>query len=169
MFTKLDRKVASYRANKDNKHPVFVANNGLQNIVDEIEAIIIDVLPHGAGIDCDWHIEKSTGLNFTCNNAYHVLDGNGFYCGYVNFQVLFNANTKEFELSLNRENIEEIYREYTTEEPTDEFSEDPCPYLDDLDDDIYDRIQCSIEDYVLRETLAYIKENRPYLLTDFCS
>ena len=47
---------------------------------------IVDALPHGSGIDCDWngYVTKHY-VSFT--NAFHCMDENGMYDGYADFTV----------------------------------------------------------------------------------
>lgn len=43
-------------------------------------------LPHGSGIDSDWHFSYS-GNRIIASNSYHVMDCMGSYSGWVDFSV----------------------------------------------------------------------------------
>lgn len=171
MFTPLSRFVNYYNINKDNNHPKFVERDGLQEIIDDIEEELSKLLPHGSGIDATWKIEHLVNLTFRCDNSYHAMDQNGMYCGWVDFSVVFDAHTNNFDVTVNQEDIGAIAKEYdideknATEEELEEWNENnACPYLGDLDEYIYEGVSYSLEDYSLRETVKYIRENRPELL-----
>lgn len=44
---------------------------------------------HGSGIDCDWYL-KETQRYFVLSNSFHVMDDNGMYDGYMDFNVLID-------------------------------------------------------------------------------
>ena len=50
---------------------------------------IINILPHGSGIDYDWNIEHKAG-KVICKNAYHRINQAGFYDGVFPFSVTFS-------------------------------------------------------------------------------
>lgn len=56
-------------------------------------ADIIDALPHGSGIDCDWVIDV-TKQSIRMSNSYHCMDDNGFYCGYADFTVIIPLSVR---------------------------------------------------------------------------
>jgi hypothetical protein len=169
MFTKLHSKVSSYKTNKNNTHPVFIENHGLENIVDDIKEELTKALPHGSGIDSDWLVEQGAGLVFSCYNSYHSMDNNGYYCGHVRFEVKIDLNSLEvLSVDVNQQDIKDIEKEYETEEEDpDDLYDNPCPYLNDLGDYLFESITQSLEYYVLEETLAYVKRSHPYLLDKF--
>lgn len=173
MITKLDQLVQNYLMNKHNDHPKFIENNGLQKIVDDIEEELIKVLPHGSGIDCKWNIErKGNGLDFVCSNSFHVMDQNGYYCGYVSFDVYINVERPwhSYNVEVSQTDIDAIYSEYAVgEEATDEEIEDwnetnACPYLDELEDDIFQTVSYSLEHYYVSEAVKIAKQSYSYLL-----
>jgi hypothetical protein len=53
---------------------------------DDLENFLLDTLPHGSGIDCEWVvvIEKN---RIVCKNSIHALNENGFYMGFIPFTV----------------------------------------------------------------------------------
>lgn len=55
------------------------------------ELVIIDALPHGSGIDYDWHISKNTRGRVVCHNGYHFMDEWGSYVGTIDFSFRFDV------------------------------------------------------------------------------
>jgi hypothetical protein len=173
MITKLDQLVQNYLCNRTNDHPKFIESNGLQKIIDNIEEELVEVLPHGGGIDCKWNIEKKgNGLDFVCSNSFHVMDQNGYYCGYVDFSVYVNVEKPWHSLNVevSQTDIDAIYSEYdvgaeATDEEIEEWNEvNACPYLDELEDDIFETVKYSLELYYISEAVKRAKQFYPYLL-----
>jgi len=154
MLTTLDSKIKSYMLNKNNRNPKFLGSGGMQYIIDEIEVEVGKLLPHGSGIDSEWRIEHREDTTFCCYNSYHAMDVNGMYCGHVGFMVVFDALTKEFVVEVNTEDIKFIYANYE-EEGGDESN---APYLDDLDDYLYQALDASLEDYYVQESIKDIRK-----------
>ena len=46
-----------------------------------------ECLPHGSGIDCAWRIETLQNGNVVARNSFHLMDENGYYCGWQDFAV----------------------------------------------------------------------------------
>ena len=62
------------------------------------EEKLLEVLPHGSGIDCKWEIEENS-KSFLAKNSYHLMDENGFYCGYIDFSLRIpKDNPYDFKL-----------------------------------------------------------------------
>ena len=51
------------------------------------EEELLELLPSGSGIDCNWEITEHNNGNVTAKNSYHSMDGNGSYDGYMPFTV----------------------------------------------------------------------------------
>ena len=51
------------------------------------EERLIDALPHGSGIDCNWSAETQKNGNIVASNSYHLMDDGGMYDGWQNFSV----------------------------------------------------------------------------------
>ena len=51
---------------------------------------LIDLLPHGSGIDYDYFFdfEKSTRDKIIFSNAFHVMDEYGYYDGIIDFTIV---------------------------------------------------------------------------------
>ena len=63
---------------------------------NRIELALLDVLPHGSGIDCKWGIELDLHSGkIVCKNSFHNMNDNGSYSGYTDFQVIINANHRD--------------------------------------------------------------------------
>lgn len=56
-----------------------------------LEKQYIESLPHGSGIDASWDCIKLGNGKVECRNSYHCMDENGFYCGWQDFTVRFEA------------------------------------------------------------------------------
>ena len=53
---------------------------------------IINILPHGSGIDYDWQVTRLKNGKVKASNAYHRMDANGFYNGILPFSVTFSKD-----------------------------------------------------------------------------
>ena len=69
----------------------------IENYENEIDNIMKNVLPHGSGIDdgCSFNYNKSQNNRLVINSAYHCMNENGYYDGWVDFTVVL---TPDFEL-----------------------------------------------------------------------
>jgi len=54
---------------------------------------------HGSGIDYDWHIDE-TKSSFRARNAFHTMDGNGFYDAIIDFTVIFSKHVSMGDFKL---------------------------------------------------------------------
>ena len=72
----------------------------LKNLIwqDRWEDLILDIqenyLPSGSGIDSGNKIdlEKSGPEKIIINSAFHVMDENGFYSGWIDYKVIITAS-----------------------------------------------------------------------------
>ena len=70
-------------------------------IIDEIKEAFKYHLPHGSGIDGDWHIEVNLEkAKVRCYNFFHCMNESGMYDGYADFVVIFDWSTKEEDFEL---------------------------------------------------------------------
>jgi hypothetical protein len=73
----------------------------------EFASKLIEVLPHGSGIDCDWEYDvPETSNTVRLSNAYHCMNEHGYYDGYADFTLIVNPRTDEnglydFKLQFN--------------------------------------------------------------------
>ena len=58
-------------------------SNKTETELDVLEGL----LPHGSGIDYDWHI-YATRTGYRCENSYHAMDGWGGYCCVNDFTAV---------------------------------------------------------------------------------
>ncbi len=161
MFTPLDRHIRSYLLNKDNKNTIFASNGGLQKIVANLEEEIVKMLPHGSGIDCDWKVNQVKDLTFDCHNSYHAIDQNGCYCGYVDFIVRIDLLTKDFDVEVCEQDIEAIIGDYDEYIDGDDV-ETNAPYLDDLDEYLYQSVSQGLEYYYAEQSIKYLANDKFY-------
>lgn len=62
---------------------------------------IVNGLPHGSGINGDWHIEIHN-KHIIASNFYEPMNENGFYDGICHFTVKFPmVNPSAFKLTIN--------------------------------------------------------------------
>lgn len=75
---------------------------------------ILFSLPHGSGVNYDWHIDqhKSNRRKFTCANAYDAMDEYGGYCHCCPFSVTVEVDSETQRMSVLRFNFHGN-REYT--------------------------------------------------------
>lgn len=61
---------------------------------EQIIEVLLDKLPHGSGIDCDWtfEINEKTIVGY---NSYHRMDDNGFYCEYIDFSISIRTEYRD--------------------------------------------------------------------------
>jgi len=52
---------------------------------------LIDQLPHGSGINCDWNVNSGENSQYVylCN-SFHLMNDSGFYIGYADFRIRIN-------------------------------------------------------------------------------
>ena len=58
--------------------------------MDNITSALLDVLPHGSGIDGDWSFDY-TDKRIYVSNSYHRMDGYGYYCGWIDFTNIIDG------------------------------------------------------------------------------
>ena len=93
----------------------------------EFASKLIEVLPHGSGIDCDWEYEvPKTSNTVRLSNAFHCMDEFGGYCGYADFTLIVNPRTDktglyEFKLQFNGSDSQYLNRKYALREYLEEI------------------------------------------------
>lgn len=152
MFDKLTRDYISFDYNKN--------HSSKDTLLDEVKAELLKVLPHGSGIDSDWKFSEfpmGSPDTIECYNSYHVLDGSGYYAGWIDFTVTLNLLSLTFDVKVNQEHVGLIEQSYSVDDDEDSEYDNHCPYLDDLEDYIYQTVECAIDDYLIDETFKYLK------------
>jgi hypothetical protein len=51
---------------------------------------LVDILPHGSGIDAEWQIEQLRNGNVVANCSYHGMDEHGYYDGWQDFKIVIH-------------------------------------------------------------------------------
>ena len=76
-----------------------------EELTNWVENVLIPSLPHGAGIDADWVLEKvqrNRKIVLAC--AYHGMNERGYYDGWQAFKVALDPyNPKDFKVTLSSE------------------------------------------------------------------
>jgi len=63
------------------------------------EEKLLELLPHGAGIDCKWNIHTCHNGNIIAKNFFHAMNENGMYDGYMGFTVrIYREKNDQFNL-----------------------------------------------------------------------
>lgn len=81
---------------------------------------LVEELPHGSGIDCDWEI-TATSKSIRFKNSFHNMNQHGYYVGYQDFTVRLPLDSEDwvgdFILTLNgrRSKCADSLREYLTD------------------------------------------------------
>lgn len=58
----------------------------------DYEEHLMEILPHGSGIDCDWEFSEQKDGKLVCKNSYHVMNDAGYYMGFIDFSIRFHRN-----------------------------------------------------------------------------
>ena len=59
---------------------------------EEFACKMIDLLPHGSGIDCDWEYDvPETSNTVRLSNSFHCMNENGMYDGYADFTLIVDV------------------------------------------------------------------------------
>jgi len=56
----------------------------------DFEEHLMEILPHGSGIDCDWEFSEQKDGKLVCKNSFHYMNGDGYYMGYIDFSIRFH-------------------------------------------------------------------------------
>ena len=109
---------------------------------------LLDVLPHGSGIDADWRVYRDNAEPdgtisimdvFVCVNSYHAMDEYGGYVGWLDFSLTIPVEKSKYEMMV----IEfDECKEYLEDMELDGV------YVDGILEYLEDTIYWSIRDYV---------------------
>ena len=72
------------------------------------EEKLLELLPHGAGIDCDWSVIMHNTGNISARNYFRAMDENGFYDGYMPFKVRIFRHEKDVFNPLRGQNKTQV-------------------------------------------------------------
>ena len=101
-------------------------NRFLNDDMECVLSMIEQELPHGSGIDCEWHLKLTTPTRVNAVNSYHCMNDGGYYDGYVDFTLHFDIGNKDvFRVTFrsNYQNRERAKRYMLREYLEDIFSE----------------------------------------------
>lgn len=56
----------------------------------DFEEHLMEILPHGSGIDCDWEFSEQKDGKIVCKNSWHLMNEDGYYIGYIDFSIRFH-------------------------------------------------------------------------------
>ena len=60
-------------------------------------------LPSGSGINGKWEITETRNA-IVCSNFWHCLNDNGFYDGYIEFDVVFPHDASLYDFKIHAKN-----------------------------------------------------------------
>lgn len=95
------------------------------------ETVLANYLPHGSGVDSDWHIEDK-GSYYRADCSYHCMDEMGYYDGWVDFYLTI-PKKKPTDFKIHFSGDQYRVRKYSLRD----YLSDTIGYaLDDLERDI---------------------------------
>lgn len=53
---------------------------------------LVNVLPHGSGIDYDWTFDVESGDTVVAKNGWHYMNPNGYYLGCIDFSIRLHTD-----------------------------------------------------------------------------
>lgn len=59
---------------------------------DLIEHVLLAILPHGSGIDCNWNFEWFDNGKVRASNSFHCMNDVDVYDGYADFSLVIPVN-----------------------------------------------------------------------------
>jgi len=51
---------------------------------------LVDILPHGSGIDDEWYVDQLRNGNVVASCSYHGMNENGYYDGWQDFKIVIH-------------------------------------------------------------------------------
>lgn len=79
---------------KTDKPLQYVNHSKLHNLQNDIEEILIKLLPHGSGIDCYWEFTWFKNGSLKCSNFFHAMNNDGYYVKYIPISIKFFRHKK---------------------------------------------------------------------------
>ena len=71
--------------------------------IEEFKRQLFDTLPSGSGIDGEWNITETKNA-IVCSNFWHCINKNGFYDGYIDFDIVFPHNASLYDFKIHAKN-----------------------------------------------------------------
>lgn len=108
---------------------------------------LINLLTHGSGIDCDWHITFHNGGTVWAANSFHCMDEWGGYDGWLDFTARFIKKKKAETHTLRGpcEGLTQIAYLPGDYELKVTFGKGRRKYIDGLGDYLHETIAYSLE------------------------
>lgn len=89
---------------------------------NEFKEKLLNALPHGSGINGKWELTEHAN-SVVCSNFWHCINENGYYDGYIDFDIVFrnNVDLLDFEIhaknwKFNRYKIEKYWKDLQVKE-----------------------------------------------------
>jgi hypothetical protein len=79
------------------------------------ERVCRNFLPSGSGIDSGCTIDSISDDRIVIHSSYHKMNDNGYYCGWVDFQVIVTADLEGINIRVRGRNggrLDDSLREY---------------------------------------------------------
>ena len=79
---------------------------------------LVDELPHGSGLDCNWYYDVPSSSNTVrLSNSYHCMKENGYHDGYADFTLIVDClpdiqNLHGFRLQFNGRESQKLNYKY---------------------------------------------------------
>ena len=67
---------------------------------EQIENTLLESLPHGSGIDCEWEFDFCVNY-ISCKNSWHILNDNGYYNGFIDFELRIKTGYRNIDKSID--------------------------------------------------------------------
>lgn len=79
-----------------------------------VEHVLIEILPHGSGINCSWEFEWFANGSLRASNSFHCMNDAGFYDGYADFTLHMKEREpmRDFRLAFNGQQAQQKNRRY---------------------------------------------------------
>ena len=68
--------------------------------IQSLDELIIDMLPHGSGINYDWHVVIKDNETVLCHCLYDTINEQGLYCESIDFTAEYHFSFYDGELKL---------------------------------------------------------------------
>ena len=79
---------------KTNKPLKYANHTELHDLQDNIKEILLELLPHGSGINCNWEFTWYKNGSLKCSNFYHAMNEHGSYVKFIPISIKFFRHKK---------------------------------------------------------------------------
>jgi hypothetical protein len=136
-------------------------NRFLRESEDSLDELI-DILPHGSGIDSDWEVISADSRAVVLGNSWHYMSQNGYYLGYIDFELTIKSNGS-FDVEW-RDSIRDIARSSLGKDIAEDVNDGEPVSRSEVQDlieyelnDILDHIYQTIDNTAGRKLAKYVK------------